>query len=245
MKPPPITVLFSLVFSVAGSATAQDTTVPSSCRCSSESECNDLTDRAARAYFSTAPTDAQSMRRILRCAEEACVVQHPRCLDLQFLTLARTSEWVRACTIEGQLQRRAVLDDGDEEHQNLRQAMRRYVGWITVDSTSELPQGTTFRIDGEAPTARAVDVCATAGPHTVVMTVPGRGEVTRDVNAIPGEHRSITLEAPSIPPSAPPFYTRWWFWTLVGIGVAGTSVGVYCLDDPLHCGDRPPLPSRW
>ena len=71
-----------------------------------------------------------------------------------------------------------------------------------------------------APPAPAVPAPAAPAPSSAVVATPSLSRSTSS---------SVDLAARASEPEAPstPFYTRWWFWTLVGLAVAGGGAAVY------------------
>jgi hypothetical protein len=79
------------------------------------------------------------------------------------------------------------------------------------------------------------------GTHRISVVAPGQRPFAQTIVLYPGDHPRVTVtlapeapvlvhraDAPRRPPSQPPptpIYKRWWLWTLVGVVVAGATVG--------------------
>ena len=95
------------------------------------------------------------------------------------------------------------------------------------------------------------------GRYTVKVVKNGYVELVQKVVVVPGEKQAIAFtlvqkttpivavkpkETPEKPVAtvadADPFYTQWWFWTAVGIGLAGiiTTAAVLSVDDEIATG---------
>ncbi len=62
--------------------------------------------------------------------------------------------------------------------------------------------------------------------QAVTLDVGGSAEVTLAASTWPAPvQEQITVEPPAEEPS-PPFYSTWWFWTIVGVAVAGAAVAI-------------------
>jgi hypothetical protein len=84
-------------------------------------------------------------------------------------------------------------------------------------------KGATVSIDGVARGQAPTELRLLAGPHTVVVGAPDHDEVTSAVSLTAGQSRTLALEPPESR-----VYKRWWFWTLIGAGVAGgAAFGTY------------------
>jgi hypothetical protein len=100
---------------------------------------------------------------------------------------------------------------------------------LRLDLARDAPEGTAVKLD-DAPLERAIradEIPLERGPHTVVVTAPGRPERRYDVTI--GEATSTTLAiAPGeVPPPAPPPTSgrRVAGFVVGGVGIAVVSVG--------------------
>lgn len=73
-----------------------------------------------------------------------------------------------------------------------------------------------------APPAPAVSAPAAPAPSSTIVAAPSPSVARSSSSSVDLAARAPEPEAPSTP-----FYTRWWFWTLVGLAVAGGGAAVY------------------
>ena len=73
-----------------------------------------------------------------------------------------------------------------------------------------------------APPARAVPAPAALAPSSAVVATPSPSMAPASSPRVDLAARAPEQEAPSTP-----FYTRWWFWTLVGAAIAGGGAAIY------------------
>jgi tetratricopeptide (TPR) repeat protein len=76
-----------------------------------------------------------------------------------------------------------------------------------------------------APAAPAVPAPPPA-PRSAIVATPSPSGAQSSSSSIDLAARAPEPEAPSTP-----FYTRWWFWTLVGLAVAGGGAAVFLTRD--------------
>ncbi len=82
---------------------------------------------------------------------------------------------------------------------------------------SEPPAAIT--IDGQSFGTTPIEATVTAGTHTLALTKSGYATRTSTVVVAAGEHKSVRL---SLEAEAG-LLSKWWFWTSVGIVVAGAA----------------------
>lgn len=81
-----------------------------------------------------------------------------------------------------------------------------------------LPSGAAIRVDGQSHGTGSADLHVAPGEHVVEVSFAGYTPRTERVTVrrLSTENLTVSLDArPS------PIYTRWWFWTAIGVAVAG------------------------
>lgn len=101
-------------------------------------------------------------------------------------------------------------------------------GVLAIDSPVK---GATIFVDEMPPRQVPTEVRVAAGKHTIKLTAAGYRDNVIDVEVVAGERRPIIIE-----PGEPPVYERWWFWTTIGVvvagGVAGGVAAAYLIEGP-------------
>jgi hypothetical protein len=87
--------------------------------------------------------------------------------------------------------------------------------------------GTSVSIDGSAVGVVPAEAALLEGTHAVLAAHEGFQDASTQIVLRAGEQKDITLD----PQRKPSLFTRWWFWTGVGVLVVGaaTAVTVYAL----------------
>jgi hypothetical protein len=75
------------------------------------------------------------------------------------------------------------------------------------------------KLAGHAP----VEASVAAGPHRIVVKSSGMRDTTTQTVVGVGETREVTVDLEK----TTPVYTQWWFWTTIGVVVAGGVVITY------------------
>ncbi|MFO0725285.1 MAG: hypothetical protein U1E65_15995 [Myxococcota bacterium] len=117
--------------------------------------------------------------------------------------------------------------------------LKRQVGFLALSGS----EGTVIRVDG---TERGVlplePLAVTAGAHRVEAQRPGEAAQGLQIEVAAGQSLPLRIAAPDITPpiaeapaivapispveASPGLTDRWWFWTLLGVGVAAAATGV-------------------
>lgn len=105
-------------------------------------------------------------------------------------------------------------------------------GVLAIDSPVK---GATIFVDEMPPRQVPTEVRVAAGRHTIKLTAAGYRDNVIDVEVVAGERRPIIIE-----PGEPPVYERWWFWTTIGVlvagGVAGGVAAAFLIEGPADEG---------
>ncbi|MFO0607225.1 MAG: PEGA domain-containing protein [Polyangiales bacterium] len=100
-----------------------------------------------------------------------------------------------------------------------RRAQLNEAGEVVVDPgahtvRAEAPGYVTFEERVEVPTGQTRDLrIAMAAAPAAATTPPAPVE------------RVVVVNQPTPAPAATPVYRQWWFWTIIGVGVAGVATG--------------------
>jgi hypothetical protein len=77
-----------------------------------------------------------------------------------------------------------------------------------------------------------------AGGHAVTATKKGYKKARQELIVIGGQNRTYTMDLEPLPVATRPIYKKWWFWTIVGAGVAaGTGTFIYLESRPDYDND--------
>ena len=100
----------------------------------------------------------------------------------------------------------------------------KYMGKIDILVNE---QGALIRIDdkeiGKSPVKKQ---CLPIGKHSIQITKPGYSEFLKHI--IVKKDQSSAVMANLITLSeAKPFYKKWWFWTIIGTTIAGTTAAIF------------------
>ena len=117
---------------------------------------------------------------------------------------------------------------------------------VTLRVRSE-PAGATVTVDGTPRGRTPLQVEVAPGEHVVRFELAGHVAVERKVQTaarpvelvVRLERRAAPAPAPLARVEAPPWYRTWWFWTAVGVGVAGAAVGVAAAAGAFDTGGTP------
>ena len=85
------------------------------------------------------------------------------------------------------------------------------------------PPSTTITIDGEPRGPAPIDLELAPGPHRIVLGAPKHDSRSLSLSLARDESRRLDVE---LLPSSPPLTSRWWFWTGLGVVVAGATAGI-------------------
>jgi hypothetical protein len=85
---------------------------------------------------------------------------------------------------------------------------------LRVSSTAA---SATVLVDGKPAGNAPVEIVIAPGSHAIAVRREGYEDVESTVVIQPGEHKDVTLE----PQKNAPITSKWWFWTGVGVVVAG------------------------
>jgi hypothetical protein len=72
-------------------------------------------------------------------------------------------------------------------------------------------------VDGKAVGNAPVELVVEAGSHRIAFRREGYDDVETAALVGVGEHKDVTIE----PQKSAPITTKWWFWTGIGVVVAG------------------------
>jgi hypothetical protein len=72
------------------------------------------------------------------------------------------------------------------------------------------------------PPAAAPPATAAPAPTSTLVATPSPSVARSSSSSV-----DLAARAPEPEPPSTPFYTRWWFWTLVGLALAGGAAAVY------------------
>jgi hypothetical protein len=109
---------------------------------------------------------------------------------------------------------------------------RKLTAFLRVSSTAA---SAIVSIDGTPVGNAPVEQIVTPGTHTVGVHRDGYEDTESSVVLAIGEHKELSLD----PQRNPPVYAKWWFWTGVGVVVAGgvVTTAALLLDKPASKGD--------
>lgn len=116
--------------------------------------------------------------------------------------------------------------------QGLIDGMRVQLATLTVIPSVE---GAALRLDGAAITAREPRT-ADPGDHVLEATAEGYNRNAQTLRLARGERRELAV---TLQRTEGGVLTRWWFWTIIGVAVAGaTTAAVLLLSEeaPPDCG---------
>lgn len=80
-------------------------------------------------------------------------------------------------------------------------------------------------VDGKPIGRSPIELRLGPGQHTLVARAPGRETEKVPMTLAAGERRDLDIELRE----PPGILSRWWFWTAIGVAVAGGAVGAYAL----------------
>jgi hypothetical protein len=120
--------------------------------------------------------------------------------------------------------REVVLPGGGEAALQVELHRKSTFGLVSIHTE---PTGAHVFVDGRevGTSSPKLELALAAGPHDVVATREGYDSAKVPVVLASGATRDITLTMDK----SVPLTTRWWFWTGVGVIVAGGAVLTYAL----------------
>lgn len=101
-------------------------------------------------------------------------------------------------------------------------------GTLTVATR---PTGATISIDGTAVGQATWTGELNPGGHTVAASLRAHETARAEVLIAAGQRRHLELALPAIAPP-PPWYKRWYVWTLVSVAAAGAATAVVVAAQP-------------
>jgi hypothetical protein len=81
--------------------------------------------------------------------------------------------------------------------------------------------GASVAIDGKALGVTPFDQDVAIGTVTLTVSRPGYFDDSRQLALEAGQAYDIAVALKALPPATPKVTQRWWFWTLIGVAVAG------------------------
>jgi len=119
------------------------------------------------------------------------------------------------------------------EYERVRDGLRREAP-LPLATESE-PSRAELELNGRPAGLTPMSVRLHDGRHYLVFRSPGHVAMPRiiDVDGKPMavlrvELDPLATESPRVdPPSSKPLVRKWWFWTVIGVAVVGTSLGLY------------------
>lgn len=106
---------------------------------------------------------------------------------------------------------------------DLELVSRETSGFVTVRSHRT---GTLVTIDAKAVGVAPVEAGLLAGTHRIVASKQGHDDAATQIVLKAGENKVVWLD----PLESPALFTRWWFWTAVGVAAAATVSTVVILN---------------
>ena len=102
-------------------------------------------------------------------------------------------------------------------------------------ATESEPSGAELELDGRSAGLTPMSVRLHDGRHYLVFRSPGHFAAPRiiDANGEPMGVLRVELDPldpvfdPEDAPTTKPLVRKWWFWTVIGVAVVGTSLGLY------------------
>ncbi len=96
-------------------------------------------------------------------------------------------------------------------------------------------------LDGRSLGQAPLETITAAGTHKILARHPAHSDYETTVIVKAGEDRTVMVTL-----GDPPVYKRWWFWTAVGVVVAGGTATTIALvtEQPPTSGDIPPYKLR-
>lgn len=77
-----------------------------------------------------------------------------------------------------------------------------------------------LEVDGKPRGSAPTTIELTPGPHRVAASAPGYDDFSAEVEILPRRETELRIDLDA----TTPFYASWWFWTSVGVVVAGSTV---------------------
>lgn len=119
------------------------------------------------------------------------------------------------------------------EYELVRNGIRREAPFALA--TESKPSGATLELNGGRAGLTPLSVPLHDGRHYLVFRSPGHLAAPRivDVDGEPLGVLRVELESlaplasPVGEPRSKPLVRKWWFWTVIGVAVVGTSLGLY------------------
>ncbi len=140
------------------------------------------------------------------------------------LTLTPGNHTVRVA-LRGYTEFNETVDVTAGDAKDLDADLIPFAGIVTIQANVS---GATVAIDGKVTGTIPFDKDVPAGKHELVVAAPGYQPHKQTVDVIAGKPLGLTvtlLEAPTIEGSDGGIVKKWWFWTLIGLGVAGIATG--------------------
>ncbi len=118
---------------------------------------------------------------------------------------------------------------------------------VMVMALDKLPA--TFHIEADQPSSIVKFAGADVGMAPIDVSRPGgtykvavlkSGFVTYETTVVGQPGEAVDLRA-KLPPEKPSVLSRWWFWTIAGVVVAGAATGTYFIVQANQTPTRPPL----
>ncbi len=108
-------------------------------------------------------------------------------------------------------------------------------GILTIEAAEE---GATVTVNGKVMGVTPFDQDVSPGKSTVVISKPGFYDDMHEVEVVAGQAYSLKAELKALPVSEQPVaegeattavYETWWFWTIMGVIVAGSAATAVAL----------------
>lgn len=94
--------------------------------------------------------------------------------------------------------------------------------------------GATVKVNDKVVGVTPFDGDIPVGKAELKVTLPGHKDFVQTMNVAPGKEYKIdvVLEQLASVSTGPEFYETWWFWTIVGVAVAGGTTAAVVLSQP-------------
>lgn len=162
------------------------------------------------------------------------------CLRWQVVTLHRLGNYADAARTLARYD--AVRSNAPHPAiEEIRPDILAHVARVRLVPDGVVPSGVTFAVDGRELTSAQLDdrVILEPGAHLVESRGPGRDPAREVIDVAGGQDRSISVRVAS---ERVPVTRRWWFWTLIGTAVVGTTAAILWATSGL--GDGPPIENQ-